>query len=47
MADFILASVLYVVTRLKLGLTDTPKFEAWLTESINRPAALVARKLRE
>jgi len=47
MSDFIVASVLYALTRLKLDLTAFPKLEAWLTASINRPAALVARKLRE
>jgi len=47
MADFMLASVLYVLTRLKLDLAAYPRLDAWLTASINRPAALVARKLRE
>jgi glutathione S-transferase len=32
---------------LKLDLTAYPKLDAWLTASINRPAAKVARKLRE
>jgi glutathione S-transferase len=47
MTDFMVASVLYVLTRLKLDLTAYPKLGAWLTASINRPAAVVARKLRE
>jgi glutathione S-transferase len=47
MADFMVACVLYVLTRLRLDLTPYPKLHAWLIASINRPAALVARKLRE
>ncbi len=47
MADFMVAGVLYVLTRLKLDLAPYPKLDAWLTASINRPAAQVARKLRE
>ncbi len=48
MADFMVACVLYVVmVRLKLDLTAYPKLDAWLTASLNRPAAIVARKLRE
>jgi glutathione S-transferase len=47
MADFMVACVLYVLTRLKLDLTAYPKLDAWLVASINRPAAQVARKLRE
>ena len=47
MADFMVACVLYVLTRLKLDLTAYPRLDAWLTASINRPAAVVARKLRE
>jgi hypothetical protein len=38
---------LYVLTRLKLDLTAYPKLDVWLTTSLNRPAAQVARKLRE
>ena len=41
------AGVLYLLTRLKLDLAAYPKLDAWLTASINRPAAQVARKLRE
>ncbi len=47
MADFMIASVLYVLTRLKLDLAAYPRLDAWLTASISRPAAQVARKLRE
>jgi glutathione S-transferase len=47
MADFMVAGVLYVLSRLKLDLATYPKLESWLTSSINRPAAQVARKLRE
>jgi len=47
MADFMVASTLYVLARLKLDMTLYPKLEAWLTASINRPAAQQARKLRE
>jgi glutathione S-transferase len=47
MADFMLAGILYVLTRLKLDMDAYLKLEAWLNESINRPAAVVARKLRE
>jgi glutathione S-transferase len=46
-ADFMVACVLYVLTRLKLDLTAYPKFDVWLAASLNRPAAQVARKLRE
>ena len=47
MADFMVACVLYVLTRLKLDLTAYPKLDVWLAASISRPAAQVARKLRE
>jgi glutathione S-transferase len=48
MADFMVACVLYVVRmRLKLDLAAYPRLDAWLTASLDRPAALVARKLRE
>ncbi len=48
LADFMVASVLYAVrVRLKLDFTTYPKLDAWLTASLNRPAAMVARKLRE
>ena len=47
MPDFMIASVLYVLTRLKLDLADYPRLDAWLIASISRPAAQVARKLRE
>src|SRR5262249_20374817 len=47
MSDFMVACVLYVLTRLNFDLTAYPKLEAWLLGSINRPAAQSARKLRE
>jgi glutathione S-transferase len=47
LADFMVACVLYVLTRLKLDLASCPKLDAWLVASLNRPAAQVARKLRE
>jgi hypothetical protein len=47
MGDFMVACVLYVLTRLRLDLTACPKLDAWLIASINMPAAQVARKLRE
>ena len=47
MADFMVACVLYVLTRLKLDLTSYRKLDAWLDASLNRPAAKAARKLRE
>jgi len=47
LADFMVAGVLYLLTRLKLDLAAYPKLDTWLTASINRPAAQVARKLRE
>ncbi len=47
MADFMVASVVYTLTAIKYDLSKFPKFGAWLTESIERPAAKEARKLRE
>ena len=47
MADFMVACVLYVLTRLKLDLTSYQKLDAWLVASLNRPTVQVARKLRE
>jgi glutathione S-transferase len=47
MADFRVACMLYVLTRLKMDLTSYPKLDVWLVASLNRPAAQVARKLRE
>ena len=46
-ADFMVASVLYLLTQMKLDLAAYPTLDAWLTAGINRPAAQVARKLRE
>ncbi len=47
MADFMVASVLYLLTRIKIDLTAYPRLDAWLVASINRSAAQSARKLRE
>lgn len=47
MADFMVASVLYLLTRINIDLTAYPKLDAWLVASINRSAAQSARKLRE
>lgn len=47
MADFMVASVTYTLAAIKYDLAKFPKFNAWLMASIERPAALVARKLRE
>jgi glutathione S-transferase len=47
-ADFMVACVLYIVpVRLKLNMRHWPTLEAWTMASIQRPAALAARKLRE
>ena len=46
-ADFMVACVLYLLTRLKLDLAAYPRLDDWLTASIDRPAAQAARKLRE
>ena len=45
-ADFNVASVLYVAFRLKVDL-NAPKVAKWLKACLERPAALEARKLRE
>ena len=48
LADFMIACVLYIVqVRLKMELTGWPRLGTWTKASIERPAALVARKLRE
>jgi glutathione S-transferase len=48
LADFMIACVLYIVpVRLRLDMRPWPKLEAWIMASIERPAALAARKLRE
>ena len=36
MADFMVACVLYVLTRLKLDLTSYAKLGAWLAASLGR-----------
>lgn len=48
LADFMVACVLYVLPiRLKIPMTGWPRLASWLKASIERPAALVARRLRE
>jgi glutathione S-transferase len=48
LTDFIVACVLYIVNvRLKMDLSGWPRLAAWTTASVERPAALIARKLRE
>ena len=48
LADFMIACVLYIVQiRLKVNLSDWPRLSSWVTASIERPAAVIARKLRE
>jgi glutathione S-transferase len=48
LADFMIACVLYIVqVRLKTDLSAWPRLASWATASVQRPAALVARKLRE
>jgi glutathione S-transferase len=47
MSDFMIACVLYILTRLKLDMSAYPRIDTWLKASIERPAARRARKLRE
>jgi glutathione S-transferase len=48
MSDFMVACVLYILTRLTLDMSRPyPLLDAWLKDSIERPAARRARKLRE
>lgn len=48
LADFMVASVCYSMWLNKFPLLEKfPKFHAWLEESVSRPAAKEARKLRE
>jgi len=48
LADFMVASVTYSMWINKFPLLEKfPKFKAWLTASVERPAAKEARKLRE
>jgi glutathione S-transferase len=47
MSDFMVACVLYILTRLTLDMSAYPRLDAWLKSSIERPAARRARKLRE
>lgn len=47
MADLIPASVLYSLFAMKYDkLAEFPKLKAWLEASVNRPAAIEARRLR-
>lgn len=47
MADFMVASVLYSFTVMKYDLSKYPHLQKWLMDSVERPAAKEARKLRE
>jgi len=47
MADFMVASVLYSLYAAKYDFSKYPKLGSWLGQSVERPAALAARKLRE
>ena len=47
MADFMVASVLYLLFVLKYDFSSFPKLDAWLTASVERTAAREARRLRE
>jgi len=47
MSDFMVACVLYILTRLNLDMSAYPRIDTWLKASIERPAARRARKLRE
>jgi glutathione S-transferase len=47
MADFMVASVLFSFTVMKYDLSKFPHLQKWLMESVERPAAKEARKLRE
>jgi glutathione S-transferase len=47
LSDFMVASVLYTLHTMKPDLSRLPRLETWLEESVERPAAREARKLRE
>jgi glutathione S-transferase len=47
MADFMVASVLYLLFVIRYDFSGFPKLNAWLTASVERPAAKEARRLRE
>jgi glutathione S-transferase len=48
LADLMIACVLYIVhIRLKMDITGWPRLDSWTRASVGRPAALIARKLRE
>lgn len=46
MSAFMVACVLYILTRLTLDMNAYPRLDAWLKASIERPAARRARSLR-
>jgi glutathione S-transferase len=48
LADLMIACVLYIVhIRLMMDITGWPRLDSWTRASVERPAALIARKLRE
>lgn len=47
LADCVAASILYTLFAIKYDLSAYPRLAAWLQASVQRPAALAARKLRE
>jgi glutathione S-transferase len=48
LADLMIACGLYIVhIRLKMDITGWPRLDSWTRASVERPAALIARKLRE
>jgi glutathione S-transferase len=48
LADLMIACVLYIVhIRLKMDTSGWPTLDSWTRASVERPAALIARKLRE
>ncbi|MFM9887752.1 MAG: glutathione S-transferase family protein [Burkholderiales bacterium] len=47
LADCIASSIVYTLFAIKYDLSAYPKLASWLAYSVGRPAALVARKLRE
>ena len=47
LADFMVASVCYSFFAMKYDLSRFPRFQSWLTASLERPKAREARALRE
>ena len=46
--DLTSVCVLYIVRiRLKMDITGWPRLDSWTRSSVERPAALIARTLRE